>query len=403
MVARGSGPHQSGAGRSIARCHVSSSVVLRVAYDVTPLFGRGPAAALTGVGVFTAEALGALSRRSDVHVEGYATTWRGRSRLLPRLPQCVGIARLPMPERPLYWSWSRFDGPAVEWWTGQVDAVHGTNYVVPPGHRAAEVVTVHDLTVLRFPELCEPGPLKFPALIRRALRRGAMVHVHSHAIGVEVVELLGAREERVRVVPPGIEFDRGAARPTRDNGKRPYVLAMGTVEPRKGFPDLVKAFDSVAASIPDVELIIAGQPGWGQEALEKAITESQHARRIRTVGWVDRTQRDILLRDATLFAFPSIYEGFGFPPLEAMAAGVPVVASAAGSIPEAVGDAARLVPPGDTDALAAALVDLLDHADKRSDLVGAGWRRVATFTWDRCAKGLADLYRDAVALHRGPP
>ena len=119
---------------------------------------------------------------------------------------------------PLLALWRAMDRPAIEWWSGAVDVVHGTNYVVPPSRRAARVVTVHDLTPLRFPELCSPTSRAYPALIRRAIDGGAVVHTPTEAVAAEVVELLGAPREQVRFVHYG--FDRDGARPTRGHGRR---------------------------------------------------------------------------------------------------------------------------------------------------------------------------------------
>jgi glycosyltransferase involved in cell wall biosynthesis len=255
-------------------------------------------------------------------------------------------------------------------------------------------MTVHDLTAVRFPELCRPATQRYPALMRRAIGRGAWVHTFSQAMADEVVGSLGATPERVRVVAPGAP----PAAETRDGapaGGRPYILSLGRAEPRKDLPLLVRAFDQVAEHHPDVDLVIAGPRGWSEEALEAALASARHRDRIRRPGWVSGGQKAALLAGATVFAYPSVYEGFGIPPLEAMAAGVPVVATAAGGIPETVGAAAVLVPVGDGDALAAGLAQLLDDPGERARLVAAGHQQVARFSWATCAAGLHAVYRDA--------
>jgi glycosyltransferase involved in cell wall biosynthesis len=169
------------------------------------------------------------------------------------------------------------------------------------------------------------------------------------------------------------------------------MLAIGTVEPRKGLPDLVAAFDRIADSIPDVQLKIAGPAGWGEDALDAGLRSARHRGRIQRIGWVE--DRSTLMAGARLLAYPSLYEGFGLPPLEAMSLGVPVVATTAGAIPEVVGDAALLVAPGDGAALAEALLVAATDATTRARLIAAGTERVPLFTWEWAGRQLADLYR----------
>lgn len=371
--------------------------VMRVALDATSLIGER-----TGVGVLTLGVLRALAARGpdrDLDLRAFAMTWRGRHALAGVVPPQVGIVRWPMAATALQRVWANVDGPVIEWWTGPVEVVHGTNFVVPPAARAARIVTVHDLTAIRFPHLCQPASLRYPALIRRALGHGAWVHTYSHAMADEVVELLGAPPERVRVVSPGTDSPAPGVAPAafEGGGGRRYVLSLGRAEPRKDLPLLVRAFDQVAATHPDLDLVIAGPPGWADDALTTAVARARHGDRIRRLGWVSERQKALLLRGAAVFAYPSVYEGFGIPPLEAMAAGVPVVAAAAGGVPEAVGPAAVLVPVGDAEALAAGLARLLDDPGEQARLVAAGRRQVERFSWATCADGLFALYRDAAA------
>jgi glycosyltransferase involved in cell wall biosynthesis len=288
---------------------------------------------------------------------------------------------------------------------GPLDVVHGPNFVVPPTRRAAPVVTVHDLTPWRFPELANRDTRQYPGLVARAVRRGAWIHVVSEWVAGEIAAEHPAAADRIVVVPNGVTplpADRpgtGATRGRRLAGADRYVVALGTVEPRKDLPGLVRAFDEVVERDPDdpVRLVVAGQDGWGAEALTDEIRRARHPERIRRLGWVSDDDRAALLRGATVFAYPSRYEGFGLPPLEAMLAGVPVLTTTAGALPEVVGDAALLVPPLDHDALVAGLQDLLGDDDRRAALVAAGSTRATQFDWSRTADGLVDLYRRASA------
>jgi len=184
----------------------------------------------------------------------------------------------------------------------------------------------------------------------------------------------------------------------REDLEPQYILALGTVEPRKGLPDLVAAFDRIANSIPDIHLKIAGPPGWGEEALAASLRSARHRDRIQRIGWSD--DRSSLIAGARLLAYPSLYEGFGLPPLEAMSLGVPVVATTAGAIPEVVGDAAVLVEPRDVPALAEALLVVAEDATTRERLIALGTERVRLFSWQRAGQQLAQLYRALADAHR---
>ena len=376
---------------------------LKVALDATPLLG-----VRTGVGSFCAGALGALAVRAELEVTAFAVSWRRRRELLPLLPRGVGSLQRAMPARPLHLAWAHLPGPPVEWFIGPVDVVHGTNYVVPPSRRAARVVTVHDLTTVRYPQLCDAPSLEFPRLVRRAVASGAFVHTPSRFVAEEVVAEFGVDPGRVRAVHLGIPVHGGGAHDDTDdadaaradcppNGTGRYVLALGTIEPRKDYPSLVRAFGVVAEKLHDVALVIAGPDGWGSDALEVALGASRRRDRIVRLGHVPSSRFDRLLAQAAVVAYPSVYEGFGLVPLEAMAAGVPVVATTAGAIPEVTGDGALLVPPGDVDALAEALLKALTDEAERAALIERGLHRAGSFSWQECAAGLADLYAAAHA------
>ncbi len=376
---------------------------LSVGFDATPLLG-----AQTGVGYFCAGALTGLAAMPSVDVSAFAVSWRRRQGMAARVPPGVSTGQRAMPARPLHMAWRHWRLPPVEWFIGPHDVVHGSNFVVPPTRRAARVVTVHDLTVVLYPELCDPPTLAFPALVRRAVDQGAWVHTPSDFVAEQVVAELGIDRQRVRAVHHGIPPLPPAAHrpgpvPVRlPEGCRRYVLAVGTIEPRKDYPTLVSAFAPVAADHPDVALVIVGGDGWGADAFAAAVEASPVRSRIVRPGYLDDHDLATTLGAASALAYPSRYEGFGFPPLQAMAAGVPVVATAVGAIPEVVGDGAILVDPSDPEALAAALSRVLAGGAEIDGLVTRGLRRSSGFSWEACARGLADLYAEARVSVGGP-
>ncbi len=375
-------------------------MVLRVALDGQPLLGRR-----TGVGNFVQGLLEGLtdlvgSGGPGLDVGVFAVTWRMRPELEKQLPAGAHVVGRPMPARPVRAMWQAGIEAPLEWFTGPMDVVHGTNSIVPPTRRAARVVTVHDLSPLHWPEICEPATRVYPEFIRRAVRQGAWVHTDSEFVAGEVVEAFGVAPERVRAIHPGIPaLAPGGTAPDLGPVDR-YVLAVGTVEPRKDYPGLVRAFDAIAADRPDVGLVIAGSEAWGAEELRSAIDASAHRDRIIRPGYLSDADLAALIRGASVLAYPSRYEGFGFPPLQAMAAGVPVVATSAGSVPEVVGPAAATVPVGDTDAMAAALARVLDDRQFAEGQVTAGVERAALFSWASLARGMAGLYEEAAGARR---
>jgi glycosyltransferase involved in cell wall biosynthesis len=360
---------------------------LAVAVDVGPLHGRR-----TGVGNFVAALLGALEDDPRVDVRPYLLSFRTR-------PD-EGVRRLPMPARVAHELWSRADHPRADRWLPPSDVVHGTNYVVPPSRRPA-IVSVHDCWFLEHEEESIPAVRRAGQVLRRAVRRGAWVQASSAATAERAAALLATD----RVVPihlgplPALPVPPTApVAPWRDALRgRPFVLSVGTLERRKGLPALVEAFGAAAGPLGETALLLAGGPGDDSPAVAAAVDALPAGTRDRVVlaGAVDDGAKAWLLGHAAVLAYPSLDEGFGFPILEAQAAGLPVVATRAGSIPEVAGCGAELVARGDRDALAAALVAVVTDGERRRRLVAAGTRNLGRFSWATTAAQFVDLYRRA--------
>lgn len=368
---------------------------MRIAYEATALLGDR-----TGVGEFCFGALEALSKFETFDIHAFAISYRRRNQLRTLLPKNISFSDWIMPARPLHFLWERSAFPPIEVWDRKIDLVHGTNFIVPPTYRSAKVVTIHDLTTVRFPDMCDKPTLIYPHLIKRALDNGAFVHTPSEFVATEVIEYFQVDPSRVKAVHHGIP------RISTDNksieikvpeleGKR-FVLALGTVEPRKDLPMLVAAFEMIAQSDVNLHLVIAGRDGWGSDSLREAIERSKVNSRILRLGYVDTGLRSWLLQNATVFAYPSIYEGFGFPPLEAMSIGTPVISTNAGALGEILsGDVSVLIQPGDTVGLAEGIRSIVEDKDFSVRLSSLGKTYVERFSWEKCAAGLGELYRVA--------
>lgn len=374
---------------------------VRLAVDVTSLLGTR-----TGIATFTDEVLRRLPR-TEVDVSAFAVTRRGASAVDDLLPPHVHMHHRPMVARPLRMLWSHSDHPAIERWTGPVDVVWGPNFVVPPASRAARVATVHDLTCVHFPAMCTRDTLQIPRLLRRAIADGAWIHTVSRSVAEDVLAVFGADPERVVTIPngaparrPSTEIDRLASRGHAIAGTDDYIAFVGTLEPRKDLPSLIAAFDGLAGDRPELRLVLAGPEGWGVDAVDAAIERCTHRDRIVRTGWLPAPDRDAVLAGARVFAYPSRLEGFGLPPLEAIALDTPVVATRVGALPEVLDRAARWCDPGDVDSLAAALAAVLDDSSLATSLVTSGHGRLTHFGWDATADALVTLFERAAAAGR---
>ncbi|HST64100.1 MAG TPA: glycosyltransferase family 1 protein [Mycobacteriales bacterium] len=365
-------------------------MVPRVVLDATPLLGPR-----TGVGRYVEHLIRELAARGDLDLVATAFTLRGAGALPAAVPPAVQVRHRPAPARALQAAWDRLELPPVEWLAGRADVVHGTNFVLPPLRRAAGVLTVHDLSYLRYPETVTAASLRYRSLVPRGLRRAAVVLTPSHAVAAEVRDEYGLGD-RVRATPLGVDDDWFAATPlpaaelaARGLPER-YLLFVGSVEPRKGLPTLLAALRELHGADPDTPpLVLAGPPGWGP-ALE---TAQLPAGAVVSAGYLESADLRRLVAGAELLAFPSVYEGFGLPPLEAFATGVPVVASDLPVVREVTGELAALAPVGDAAALAAALRATLDRPGDP-----AGRRtRARRFSWASCAAATAEAYRIAVS------
>lgn len=376
--------------------------MVRVAVNVEQLLHEAPG----GIGRYTAELLRLLPAQ-DVDVIPF--TARHRRGDVTRALHAHGLdgyepAILPLPAALLYDAWHVLGVAGPRRRVAPVDLVHAPSPAVPPTGAVPLVVTVHDAAPLVMPDAFTRRGVKFHRQgFAAAAKRARLVIAVSEFCADEVVTYTAIPRHRIRVVPNGVDRERAAeeaitkARLVYAIDDQPYVFWAGTFQPRKNVRVLLDAFTRLDPEVVPHRLVLAGPPGWKPDDEDAAVAE-ELGDRVRLLGPVHRDTLFPLFAGADLFAFPSRHEGFGIPVLEAMAQDTAVLCSDIPALREVAGDAARFVGTDDVDAWVDALTTLLRDAPARDELVQAGRARVANYSWERCARETAAVYREALAL-----
>jgi glycosyltransferase involved in cell wall biosynthesis len=365
----------------------------------------------SGVGEYTHQLVRALldSRLEGTDLDLTLFSSSARDRLAPD-PSLAGAAQVDrrIPVRVLNLAWHRLGWPPVETLaTGPFDVVHSMHPLLMPARRAAQVVTIYDLNFLRHPERTRAEIRRdYPELVHAHAHRADAIIVISQFTAREVEQQLGIARDRVTICYPGrpdwegrgvapVSAAAGSSR--ADSG---YVLFFGTLEPRKNLGVLLDAYEALAARRPGLpRLLLAGGVTEHSTVWLERLERPPLNRIAHHIGYVDAGRRQSVYAGARLLVQPSFEEGFGMPVLEAMTAGVPVVAANAGALPEVGGDAVVLVPHDDPSALAAAIERLLDDHEFAARCVEKGLARSRAYTWADAARGAAQAYQIAVSRH----
>ncbi|HSN68395.1 MAG TPA: glycosyltransferase family 1 protein [Thermoanaerobaculia bacterium] len=368
---------------------------LRIGVDIRPFFEP-----LTGVGWYLAFLLEELARRDDIEIVCFGDS--ARDELSPPLhatlprglePLAVDFRGLPPSAAARKAAAAAF--PALAYLTA-CDLFFAPNYFLPRALSAAakrRVITVHDLTYKRFPDLLQKETLANleREMLREISRADAIVCV-SEATRSDLLAFYPVDPRKVHAVLSGPPPSRPAAADALDLPAR-FILFVSTIEPRKNLDVLIEAFEKAKDRGYPGDLVVAGKVGWKSERALERIARSRWRASIRRLDYVERGQLPWLYRRADAFVLPSIYEGFGFPILEAMAEGTPVIAAENSSLPEVGGDAALYFPTGDAGALANAIETVTSAMGLRGKLRARGEANLARFSWERAAAETAAIFR----------
>jgi len=366
-----------------------------------------PVRSMTGIGRYVERLTSALAATAEPgwHYDVSAPRERGRPGWLP---PGVGYRPVPGPRKGLHVAWTTIGHPRLERLVAPFDLVHVLHPSFPLPTRRPSVVSIHDLMLLEHPEWYQRDELwGFEHCMDRLAGGDGPVIAVSADVAERLVRLVGVARERITVVHLGVgdEFRRPAPaadieRVCEALGVRPgaYLLAVGNLSTRKNLVTLVRALAKVEAGLP---LVLAGRPGIGSEEVHDEVRRHSVSNRVRFAGFLPDGDLPALVQSAAALVHPAVDEGFGLPPLEAMAAGTPVIASLAGSIPEVVGEAALLVDPLDAGAWTEAINLVVADPERQAAMATAGRERAATFTWERAAAQTRAVHRAAMTQAAG--
>ncbi len=392
------------------------TVLSRITIDYTSAIHQG-----AGIGRLTRELVRALLMLDEARTHEVRLFVMGRPGTEVPITNLLRTAKLPMRtvrwnDRWLYRLWFRANLPVpVQRFSGPCDLYHAADFVLPPLDKdTPSVLTVHDLSFERDPNSAPPRLIPFlKRVVPQSAQRATHLIADSHATAHDLQTLYGIGPAKITVIHSGVEarfvpYDdtsliaqrrRRYVRRHYGLGDTPFVLTVGTMQRRKNHLGLVQAFGKlVKRQTTNLDLVIAGGKGWLYDDVLAEVQKLNLSDRVKFIGFVDDGDLPHLYTLASAFAFPSFYEGFGLPPLEALACGVPVVTSNVSSLPEVVGDTALQVDPNDVDALADALDKALHDEAWRAVARERGLARAHEFTWQRAAGQLMQVYGDLLSV-----
>lgn len=360
---------------------------MKVAIDIQSVISN-----LTGVGRYTKELISAFSKlniSNDILLFyfNFLGKHKGFEGLRNKQIRC-------MPGRVYNKLWKTFGFPSINYFIGTFDVLHFPNFVMPPVKECKSIITVHDLAFMRFPQYIESKNLKFLRnQLPESLEKADKIIAVSQFTKQEIIDVFNIASEKIMVVYEGIKQFPDNKNNTdelnylRDKLPDKYILFVGTIEPRKNIEGLIRAFN--IANLNEYKLVIVGVKGWFYEGVFELVKELGLSEKVIFLGYVADDLLPQIYKNASLFVFPSFYEGFGLPPLEAMQYGVPVVAS---RVNEVLGESAYFIDPYKPEDVAEGIKDILENKELYNDLLVKGKQQAQKYSWENAANETMKIY-----------
>jgi glycosyltransferase involved in cell wall biosynthesis len=386
--------------------------MVKISIDGTPVFPQA-----TGVGFYVAKLIESLrtlqaqdSFELEISYQPGLKKWLRGDLSIPDILKAYGTSVLPIPVRISNLLLDYYCEPAISYFEkyfNNPDIVHGTNYTVYPCNQSLKVMSIYDLTFMKYPEYTNLVVKTYIKRVQQCLKWTDLVLTISESSKQDIVEYLGVKPEKVCVTPLASRYKHNylSTISTQTQHKliaqaaydfsQPYLLFVSTIEPRKNIEAIVTAFNQLKkqAKIPH-HLVLIGKKGWHYEPIFRAIENSPYKQDIHHLDYLSDELVALFYAKADVFVYPSHYEGFGLPVLEAMTLGTPVVSSQTSSIPEVAGDAALLIDPNNPVQLADSILNVINDSQLRQELIQKGKKQAQLFSWERTAKETLKAYKN---------
>lgn len=368
---------------------------MRVSLELQPCFGKR-----SGIGIYTYEIARKLVDTKGISFQANIFNFLNRnenSDVIENIHYSVNINAL-FPYGVIRRIWSFFPIP-YEAFFQKSDITHFFNYIVPTKLTGKVITTIYDMSYKYYPETLDRRNYKrIIKGICYSVERSDVIITISENSKKEILEEFNIPEQKVQIVYPSFDTIKSDQSFQQISDKfcipSNYILYVGNLEPRKNIPALLKSFAKLKKeTYLDYHLVIAGQKGWLYDSIFKTVEDLSVSKDVTFTGYISAEDKSALYKNASLFVYPSLYEGFGIPILESMSCGIPVICSNTSSMPEAAGEAALLVDPNDSDAIAVAMNKMLSNEDLRNEKIQLGYRQAEKFSWDKSAEKLMSIYQ----------